>query len=497
MLSRKHHTDPLGVLPVELLAHIFTFASSGVPDNAFLSYPGWLPITHVCRHWRTIALSHGQLWTTVTPGLSLRWIKVFIERSQSTLMDFTFLVYPLGWQDTRNPLRQTDIILILKGFTRIRSLCLEGHYGTTSPILESLRHPLPVQSFSLRFLGRRVSGCHLPPNDLFGGNAPVRRLHFLGDDRIVAPNWLLHNVTHFTNEELITPSELINVLREMPSLSYFEIRPHYQSWMSHPENLSIKPIKVPQLMNLIVHHTSSPRAFILLNQLLLSHVDAKRRLELYISHSQYVPQIDQLSPIVADANGFSHIHFSGSQQSGSCRLWTGDAVTTYDNAKFCLSFGWHYFHRLSLDHFITECDALGAPRVRRLAIDSLKSPALPMSSWWKLLENLPGIEELELDSASVDALGAAWKVNLAPAVMPALRRVRIANSELASAQQYAIIGDSHARKIIRLPMSTEGDVAPFSELVSAEKELEDMSKGLLKLLRGLGLKKRKKKRRQG
>jgi hypothetical protein len=101
-----------------------------------------------------------------------------------------------------------------------------------------------------------------------------------------------------------------------------------------------------------------------------------------------------------------------------------------------------------------------------------------MSFWWSILHKLPGIEELELYPASVDILGAAWKVNFAPAVLPALRRIRIVDSQL-DPQYYAAIGDPPARRIVRLPSSTEDDV-------SAEKEIQDMSRGLLRLLRGLG-----------
>jgi len=140
--------------------------------------------------------------------------------------------------------------------------------------------------------------------------------------------------------------------------------------------------------------------------------------------------------------------------------------------------------RENLRNFIALCDVLGAARVRRLVIDS-PSPGLPKSYWWELLQKLLGIEELELCLASVDTLGGAWSVDIATVllVLPALRRVRIVDSEPDnSSPQYAIIGDPPARKIVRLSSSTEDDVAPFPEVVSAEKGLENMSKGFLRLL---------------
>jgi hypothetical protein len=333
------------------------------------------------------------------------------------------------------------------------------------------------------------------PDDLFGGKALIRCLQFIyttpGRD-VVTPGGFLRGVTHFTSSMSNTPSDLLNVLCQMSALTYFEFRPLHPSWKSDMTNLGASPIQMPELRNLIVH-SDTPNAFIALNSLLLLHVDARRRMELAVSWNlRYninldTHQVDCLSPIVEAANGFKHVQVSGAQSEGWCRLWTGDAATTWKDAEFCLSFEWDGFHKESLHFFIAMCNTLGVARACRLVIHS-PNPGLPMSSWWKLLETLTGIEELELYPDSVDTLGAAWKVNLAPAVLPALRRVRILNSGLESLRQYEIIGDPPARKIVRLPSSTEGDVARFPEMVSAEKELENMSKYLLKLLRGLGLK---------
>ncbi|KAN0140544.1 hypothetical protein V8E53_001753 [Lactarius tabidus] len=324
--------------------------------------------------------------------------------------------------------------------------------------MNSLCHPLPVQSLSLCI---DDSGELILPDDLFGRKAPIRRLQFIANfGRIVAPGRLLHDITHFTSKMSNTSSQLLDGLYPMSqsALTHFEYwQPPDMPWNFRkiPDMglLPTSPIQMPQLVNLIVR-ARVPDPFILLNRLLLSHVDAKWRLELHASalydHSIHKPfpcQIDYLSQIVEAANGFKHIQISGTQTEGWCRLWTGNALTTWEDAKFCFCCGWVWFRK---DNFISTCDALGAARLHKLVIDS-PQPGLPMSSWWKLLGNLPGIEELELHPASVDTLGAAWMVNLAPAVLPALRKVRIVDPSIASPRQYAIIGDPPARKIVLLP----------------------------------------------
>jgi hypothetical protein len=398
----------LSILPVELLAFIFVLFSSGEPDNGFLPYPAWLPIAHVCHYWRTVALSHAQLWTSITPGfkLSLPWIKVFMERSQTMLMDFSFLVRPVRSDTRPNLLHHKDIILLLEGFTRVRSLCLTGSKRTISPVIDSLCHSLPIQSLSLCLDdgGENL----ILPDDLFGGKAPIRYLQFISNYscHLVAPVWLLRNVAHFTSTEVIsdTPTELM-ILRQMPALTHVEIQP-YKGWtndmdhMVYPSRASISPIPMPQLMNLVIH-AHSANTFIQLDWLLLSRVDAKRRLELveiegYGHHSPYLCSVNTnqtccLSKIAESANGFKHIQISGAQTEGWCRLWTGDAHTTWEDAQFSLSFKWTEFQEDSLHRFIKMCYTLGvAPLawVHRLMIDS-PHPSLPISSWWKFLWWLP------------------------------------------------------------------------------------------------------------
>ncbi|KAF8267421.1 hypothetical protein EI94DRAFT_1786430 [Lactarius quietus] len=493
--SHSSRISNLQELPVELLVLIFTFCTM----TGRLEYPALLPMTHVCRQWRTIALSYGQLWASIYPGLSLRWMKVFMERSRKTLMDldFDFLVGSSSndFPYHRNRLSHKDDIPLLKDFTRVRSLCLDGICCKIHPVMDSIRHSLPVQSLSLHIYyanhhtNRQPCSVHLP-DDLFGGVAPIRRLK-MGGSPTVAPHWLLDGVTHFTSTMSVTPSELLGVLRQMSALTYFDFTPEFgnASWKSGADDQRLKPIPMPQLKNVVVR-TTSPDAFILLKQLLLLDAGAKRQLHLlrYMPIYMYVRgesftmhRFDDLPPIIEAVDGFQHTHFSGSQERGWCRLWSGNAAT-WEDAELSLFFDWGKLSRQNLPDFIAAYDTLDVARVRRLVIDS-PPPVLPTPYRWKLLENFSGVEELELYPSSVGTFGDAWKEKLAPAVLPALRRVRIVDYP---SPQYTIIGDPPTRKIVRHSNSTaNGDVVPFPE-VSAERELGNLSKGLLTLLQGLG-----------
>ena len=428
MTSSSHHLSigsvaNLHAIPIELLEYIFIiYTREGAPHNPPLPYPAWLPITHVCHNWRTIALSYGPLWTSITRGLSLRWIKAFMERSRTLLVDINIRVYP-SRPDTGTYLRREDIIPLLADFTRIRSLSLTGHPSTIPPIIDSLRSSLPIHCFSLCI---EETGLNYGlPNDLFGGKAPIRSLKLVGQHQITAPHWLLRGFTHFTCSVIITVSGLLGALGNMPVLAYFEFQGHLN--LNPGDYPLTSPIKMPQLMILTVR-SYSPDDFIMLNQLLLLHVDAKRQMELSLKRfrdSFYDRfRIDNLLPVIEDAGGFQHAQLSGAQTEGWFRMWTGNAMTTWEAAKFCLHAEWRV-HRdrgfiMGLRSFIKFCDKLGAARVRRLVIDAC-SPALQGSYWSIILHNLPRIEEVELSPTSVDL----WKGVGAAAMLPGLQRVRI------------------------------------------------------------------------
>jgi hypothetical protein len=407
-------------LPVELLERIFTFCTEA-PENPFLPNPVWLPITitHVCHHWRTIALSHGPLWTSITRGLSLHGIKAFMERSRSGLMDFDIHVGP-SRLDTRTGLRQYDIIQLFTHFTRVRSLGLTGDCLAIRPIVSSFRSSLPVQSLSLCI--EQISQNYILPDNLFGGKAPIRRLQLIGNGQIVVPHWLLRGVTHFTTSEIITLPNLLEVLCHMSALAYFEFRGR----LNYRE---ASPIQMPQLTNLTVR-AYSPKEFTRLNQLLVLQVGAKKRMELpaALFQTSFFDRhgINDLLFLVGIADGFQHIHFSGGQKEGWFRLWTGNAVTTWEDAEFCLHVEWREpgLSRENLRYFMAFCGVLGAARVCRLVIDSPSGLQKPY--WSLILHKLPGIEEVELSPASVDM----WKGIGAPTMLPALRRVRVIDSVL-------------------------------------------------------------------
>ncbi len=494
-LAPNHPSHKLYKLPVELLARIFTLhkdVSDDASDDRYLPYPACLPITRVCRHWRTVALSHPTLWTSITPGLSLRWIKACMERSQSLLMDFDIGIghasLEYSWDNPRSH-GHKDIIVLLSDFTRVGSLRLTGEFRNISLILDSFHTSLPLHRFSLCLVNERSRHLTLS-DDLFGGNAPIRRLEFRALSYVVAPNWLLRGVTYFNCDQLIGASELLDTLRQMSSLTYFELG-SLGGFCSRKDELPV-PVQMPQLMHVIVHCTHDIDSFVLLNRLLLLPVGVKRRLELKCIRLGDDLGMEGILPLLEATNGIQHLHFSGKLGDGWFRMWTGSTATAWEDSEFCLFTKWGDGGRPHSDREISEfrhriialCDTLGAAQARRLVIDfpapytpykdawrwkPLKSlPGIKESYWWETLQRLPGIEELELHPARAVSrsvlVGGTWKVSRdrPPACwLPGLRRVQIIVPEVGrseSPHQYRLSGDLPTLRIVRVSTPSVGDI---------------------------------------
>lgn len=444
------YDHPVHQLPVEILQKIFTWvAERRLPDqDPFLQmYPEWIAVTYVCRQWRAVALNHHSLWGTITPNLSFTWLKTLMARSEPAPVDVELRVGQLFIKRMR--LSVDEAIALLSDCTRMRSLRLLGPRGDVSAVLDALRVSTPVYSLALSLWEPG------PPiflsEDLFGGRAPVRQIHFTADRCIVAPRWLLRGITRFTSGEQILLLDLLDALRQMPALAHFTLqhcRAHWEDTDAPRDPL----IELPHLEEFLVH-SDSPRYFALLNQRLALPRGAKRRLELrslaVSGWARWVRWFDALLPIIDAANGLQHVYLSGSAKEGTFRVWSGDVTTTHEDAEFSFEMYWYGSPTMTTmdsttDQGITSpifhlgglCDILGVTKCgRTLMLEGDQTPTrveLPPFCWWKLLEKLPAVEELELSANVVKALYTAWEEVDAPTVLPALHQIHVVPANTAT-----------------------------------------------------------------
>ncbi|KAF8267415.1 hypothetical protein EI94DRAFT_1325273 [Lactarius quietus] len=405
-------SNSINDLPVEILQHIFMLCAEPRPpnQNPFPQvYPEWIAITYVSRYWRALALNHRCLWAPVDAELRV---------GQATVKRICLCI--------------DEVIGVLAGCTRLRSLRLVGPRRDVCAVLDELRTPTPLRSLTLSLWERGPPV--MLPEGLFGGDAPIRYIHFTADRCIVAPPHLLRGVTHFTSGEQIPLPYLLDTLRQMPALTHFTLQHGSAHWLETdvPRDMVID---MPRLTN------SSCTQTHLASSCCSTSTSHYRKAQKGIAAphvrragwDRWARWFATFPSIIEAANGLQYAYLSGRAKAGTFRVWTGpDPV--YEEAEFYLDMYWHGSptnppdtHPPSLSspmfYLPALCDILGtSTRVRNLELEGL--PELPSPFWWELLQKLQAVEQLDIHSNAMRALYTAWNDVNAPAVLPAIQRVR-------------------------------------------------------------------------
>jgi hypothetical protein len=430
-------------LPLELLQLIFGYCTEfeDLPVELYRACPSWIAVTHVCSRWRGAALNNSSLWTSInTKTMRKRWIEAFLERSKASLIDLTIALDTfMSSFSTRHPLDEDEVIALFSaGCTRLRSLHIIGEFSIVYKLLDTLHTATNIRSLSLDTHSMSIPWTsHVLPENLLGGQAPIREARFITDDHIVAPRWLLRGITHFTSNQYIPLRILLDTLHQMPVLHSLMFEGCILNWKGTDSPRDVQ-IPMQNLMYLTVDvDAKSSVAFALLNQRLALPNGAKKRLrtDMRSSSEDRNTSILEIPPslrqIIRAANGLQHIQFSSGIEEGSLsfRLWTGD--TGYEEAEFSFEFSWEFYwesdrdFRVPIRDMVLLCDLLGVEGVRTLRIPRVSLEWRWFKKLFDLLKKLHALEELELCADAMRELCSALDEGRTRAVLPELRSVRI------------------------------------------------------------------------
>ncbi|KAI0284068.1 hypothetical protein BC826DRAFT_171019 [Russula brevipes] len=88
LLTHRNTLAPASVLPPEVLARIFhlvALAESSPPEMGSLR---WINVTHVCRHWRQVALDDSSLWARISGrSVNTTWFSETLARARNALLE--------------------------------------------------------------------------------------------------------------------------------------------------------------------------------------------------------------------------------------------------------------------------------------------------------------------------------------------------------------------------------------------------------------------------
>jgi hypothetical protein len=141
LLTRRNALAPISVLPPEVLARVFhALARLEPPCWSGIQYLGWIRATHVCVHWRQVALGDSSLWARISGvPTSKEFVAEMLVRARNAPLDID-----VDLAGTSNPALS---LLFAPHISRIRELRLHslskfhsdsvrGIYGQEAPVLE-------------------------------------------------------------------------------------------------------------------------------------------------------------------------------------------------------------------------------------------------------------------------------------------------------------------------------------------------------------------------
>ncbi|KAG0696799.1 hypothetical protein DFH29DRAFT_1082712 [Suillus ampliporus] len=211
--SRRNALACISSLPSELLATIFThILEEQVFDRCRgihrQGVPTWEIVTHVCRHWRQVALACPTLWTFIDHAPARR-LTIMLERSKTAAL---VVFYTSSYLHC--------IGQVLSQLPRIKVLQLSVSSRDVDRISDCLSsQPAPLlETFKLYVLER--PGIVRPISDAFQGRAPRLRSVELTNCTFSWTSGIFSGLRTLALRHIgvYTLSQLLSALRRMPGL---------------------------------------------------------------------------------------------------------------------------------------------------------------------------------------------------------------------------------------------------------------------------------------
>jgi hypothetical protein len=203
LLTRRNALMPISLLPPEILARVFHLLVLEEPPLSGGQSLGWIRVTHVCQHWRQVALDDSSLWAKIW-GIptNTKWISEILARAKNAPLDIEFNAFTRSCSEA--------LLMIPPHLSHTRQLRFHCHsalhpdgvreiYSWDAPALEIFELTV-IRHSPIAFLD-------LGGNMLFNGHAP--RLRTFSLSRVIIP-WSLIPRGQLTQLKIAYPNELVN-----------------------------------------------------------------------------------------------------------------------------------------------------------------------------------------------------------------------------------------------------------------------------------------------
>ena len=443
-----------------------------------------MAITYVCRYWRSAALGLRELWSVISPDLSIFWAQAMMERSSPLPVHVDIRIScgrstfsSSSFADGFHPLAASELLFVA---SRIRTLRLAGLRSDILQVLNRLRSPSSkLESFTLSIYDGGGPPVSLPVS-LFGGNARaapnLRRLTFATDTHINAPLWLLGGITEFTTGADVTLLGLLETLRAMPQLQILRVQHCRAVWDEDVAGAVGAPLPIVTLphLRLIAFRDTTPRRFVLL----IPRIDAPPTVRRHLfwrswavaSWERWSGMLDAMRAFIprdsvlgAGDGGLRAARVRGGPARGSFAVWSRSTSSEggEDDALFMFRIDWKgspvdprgetlLDHSSPFFHLGGLCTQLPAMRVSDLtvepepvsdggqAVNGAEMVSMSTIHWESLLRALDSVQSLRLHGGSEISsplLQTVVSASDSETLLPHLQHLYIAQCDVRCAAQ--------------------------------------------------------------
>ena len=227
LLTRRNALVPISLLPPEILARVFHLLVIEEPPLSENQNLGWVRVTHVCRHWRQVALGDSSLWAKIW-GIptNTQWIPEILVRAKNVPLDIELNVAASSISEVflMIPPDLSHVCqLRLHNLSLLHCTIIRQIFNWEAPALEHFE--LTVAAYPPRVI--TFSFPDIIGNMLFKGHAP--RLRAFSLSRVIVP-WSLVPHGQLTqlkiacpNEDVHSPGDLNQLIDLLVNCSALEI----------------------------------------------------------------------------------------------------------------------------------------------------------------------------------------------------------------------------------------------------------------------------------
>ncbi|OAX43277.1 hypothetical protein K503DRAFT_796498 [Rhizopogon vinicolor AM-OR11-026] len=405
--SRRNSLARISCLPPEILATVFKHIVGGEGLNNYTGNyhcPPCLKVTHVCGHWRRVALECPSLWAYID-WISPCWIVVMLERSKKAVLVVSC---------NASTLPRDSLERVLSQLPRIKVLRLHTYLSDIDRVLDHLSsQPAPLlQNFKFSVIGGDSHLASSPMSDtIFQGQAPQLRGVELTTRSVSWTSCIFSGlrtlyVRRIGSASSSTLPELLSALTRMPDLERLTLE---RLSISGGNNV-VDRVPLARLKSIVLSvaiHTSvalfahlalPDDAKIVLN---LTEIEGHQNFSDLFSamdagSGKFGPVFRSLRVCLLSLS--SVIQFSTSMEAKSPTSWNASD----DDIRLSIQFAWNASTTIHSPIIFDICRMVTQGKIRSLSVSS--SMIIQEPFWRAGSTSLPELEEIQISSSSIGDL---------------------------------------------------------------------------------------------